>query len=173
MSGRRILEAALGTLLAGLLTRAGAKLGTGVGVVLLGIVGLAARWWQTQGLLVQLLIVCAVAAFLLRRPWLQWHARRRPRLSNAHLDDRPHWLYRWWSATGELLYVGISNDPARRYAQHLDDPRKPWARALGVTFEVEPEPYPGRAAVLLAERRAIEQERPRHNVVHNTRAGRW
>ena len=138
-------------------------------------------WWQRMAEWQQLLLVVVVLSVLLRwgsRP----RYRRRPRVNpissaprypNARfpheLENEPHWLYRWFDANENLLYVGISNDPERRMREHLDDPRKPWAREPGVQFEVEPEPYPTRTAVLEAEERAIWREGPLYNVVHNGR----
>lgn len=78
------------------------------------------------------------------------------------LDEQPHFLYRWFAPDGDLLYIGISNDLARRTGQHVAD--KPWMTP-GVRCEAES--YPNRAAVLAAEERAIYAENPRHNVVHN------
>ena len=74
----------------------------------------------------------------------------------------PHALYRLFDETGQLLYVGISVDPGKRFAQHRSD--KAWwsdVRTMNV------QPMPNRRAALDAEREAIKNERPLHNVVHN------
>jgi predicted GIY-YIG superfamily endonuclease len=73
-------------------------------------------------------------------------------------------LYRCYGADEELLYVGISKDPAQRWEQHRD---KPWWR--DVTMRVV-EWYDDRATAERAERKVIQTEGPRHNVQHNQRA---
>lgn len=70
-------------------------------------------------------------------------------------------LYRLFNADDRLLYVGISNDPKVRWKQHLGD--KSWAP--DVVMRVI-EWYESRSAALLAEIKAIKNERPEHNVVH-------
>jgi predicted GIY-YIG superfamily endonuclease len=64
------------------------------------------------------------------------------------------------------LYVGISNEPARRFEEHRRDKRwakdVDWADAtLGLKW------YPSRAEALAAEAEAIRDELPVHNKVHN------
>lgn len=73
--------------------------------------------------------------------------------------DKTHALYRFFDKAGDLLYVGISNNPGRRWAQHERD--KPWWHEV---HHVEIERYPDRAAVLVAEAEAIRAENPRYNV---------
>lgn len=75
--------------------------------------------------------------------------------------ERPHALYRFFAEDGELLYVGITSNPARRFAQHGSD--KEWWEEVA---EIRMERLPSREAVLAAERAAIIAERPRYNVVH-------
>lgn len=70
-------------------------------------------------------------------------------------------LYRFFGPTGDLLYVGITMDPASRWHQHRLD--KPWWSLIS-TITVET--HPTRKAVLDAERAAIQAERPRFNVTH-------
>lgn len=73
-----------------------------------------------------------------------------------------HALYRFFGSDDALLYVGITLDPGRRFKQHRE--AKPWwSDVKNITIEV----YPDRESVLEAERRAIERERPKHNVVFN------
>lgn len=73
-----------------------------------------------------------------------------------------HALYRFYDATGALLYVGITADPGARWRKHAHD--KPWWHQVAhITLEA----HPDRAAVLTAERAAIRRERPLHNIVHN------
>lgn len=71
-------------------------------------------------------------------------------------------LYRFFDATGALLYIGITNSIPRRLGEH--DERKPWfAESVRATFEH----HPSRAAALTAEKKAIKKERPKYNIVHN------
>lgn len=72
-----------------------------------------------------------------------------------------HALYRFYDAGGDLLYVGITNNPGRRWGRHADD--KPWWTEVD---RIEIERYPDRPSVLLAEKAAIKAELPRYNVVH-------
>lgn len=76
---------------------------------------------------------------------------------------KPQALYRFWSASGQLLYVGISANPGSRWKQHRDD--KPWwMEVANVTLEH----FYSREAVEAAERTAIINEQPRYNIVHST-----
>lgn len=75
--------------------------------------------------------------------------------------DQVHALYRFYGGDGSLLYIGITNNPGRRWAQH--GRAKPWWHEVD---RIELERYPTRAAVLSAEVAAIQAERPRHNVIH-------
>ncbi len=69
-----------------------------------------------------------------------------------------HALYRFYDKHGQLLYVGITNNPGMRWPKHADE--KPWwSEVSGITLET----YPDRDSVLAAERRAIMVENPRHN----------
>ncbi|MFE8011487.1 GIY-YIG nuclease family protein [Streptomyces antibioticus] len=70
-------------------------------------------------------------------------------------------LYRLFDADDELLYVGISKDPAARWKQHQS--RTPWWRDVAMRTV---EWYDDRPAAEAAERKAIQTESPRYNVVH-------
>lgn len=73
-------------------------------------------------------------------------------------------LYRYFDDAGALLYIGISKNILNRLPQHSD---KPWiALAASVTVEH----FQTRDGALDAERRAIQRELPRFNVLHNARA---
>lgn len=74
----------------------------------------------------------------------------------------PHVLYRFFSATGQLLYVGITMNPPQRFKAHGKS-KEWWDQVRGITVET----YPSREHLLRAERRAIQVERPFHNVTHN------
>jgi hypothetical protein len=73
-----------------------------------------------------------------------------------------HALYRFFDNAGELLYVGITMNPAARWKQHSKD-KDWWTEVANITVE----PHPGREAVLEAERLAILTEKPLYNTVHN------
>lgn len=70
-------------------------------------------------------------------------------------------LYRFYNDGGQLLYVGITNDPPRRMTEHSQD-KAWWPQVRGMTVDW----YPDRDAVLAAERRAIRIEHPLHNSQH-------
>ena len=71
-------------------------------------------------------------------------------------------LYRFYDTAGALLYIGITANPPARFRAHSKE--KDWWRTV-TTIRVES--HPDRVSVLAAERAAIVQERPRHNVMHN------
>jgi hypothetical protein len=76
-----------------------------------------------------------------------------------------HTLYRFFDREGSLLYVGRTIAPARRWREH--EKRAPWYAAVAsVTREV----HPTAEAVDLAERAAIANERPIHNIMLNPRS---
>lgn len=71
-------------------------------------------------------------------------------------------LYRLEDANGALLYVGISDDPLRRWGEHAGD--KPWWPDVAhLSFEW----HPSRTDALLEEARAIKAEQPQYNIQHN------
>lgn len=72
-----------------------------------------------------------------------------------------HVLYRFYSATGQLLYVGITMNPPQRFKAHRDS-KDWWPEVAGISIEH----YASRTDLANAERRAIQVERPLHNVVH-------
>jgi hypothetical protein len=72
-----------------------------------------------------------------------------------------HALYRFYGHAGELLYIGISLNPGSRWMAHRAE--KPWWTDVAqITIELMPD----RDSALLAERFAIEDEQPLHNVMH-------
>jgi predicted GIY-YIG superfamily endonuclease len=76
----------------------------------------------------------------------------------APVRTRPGYLYRYWSTTGTLLYIGISINAVARLAQHKG---KVWfSRIAKITVE-RFETY---AEAEAAELRAICYEGPIHNV---------
>ena len=76
--------------------------------------------------------------------------------------DRYTDLYRAYDEAGRLLYIGISFSCVRRADQHRQNSK--WFRLLA-TFKVEK--HPTREAALVAERQAIQAEKPIYNVSHN------
>lgn len=77
------------------------------------------------------------------------------------ITKTPHALYRFFDEGGELLYIGITNNPTARFRQHGSD--KDWWHEVAT---IRMERYSSRDAVLVAEKRAIIEEKPRYNVVH-------
>lgn len=70
-------------------------------------------------------------------------------------------LYRHWGEDGELLYVGISMSTLMRLSQHRADSE--WFPEIA---KVTIERFSTRAEALEAERKAIQTEGPRYNVIH-------
>lgn len=78
------------------------------------------------------------------------------------MTDQRHVLYRFHDSAGQLLYIGITLNPANRWKQHSKD--KPWWESVRtITTEL----HPDRESVLAAECEAIIKGRPLHNVIHN------
>lgn len=71
-------------------------------------------------------------------------------------------LYRMFDADNTLLYVGITNSLQRRLKQHSEE--KPWFRRID---RIEIERFATRKEVEYAERQAIINEDPLHNIVFN------
>lgn len=71
-------------------------------------------------------------------------------------------LYRFYDKNDQLLYVGISSNPARRAHEHSKD--KPWWADVARSIM---EHHPTRESAAAAEVAAIVTESPLHNVVHN------
>lgn len=76
--------------------------------------------------------------------------------------ERPHALYRFFDHAGVLLYVGRTVDPGSRWKQHSKE-KLWWLDVVSVRVEH----FPTLNAVAKAERRAIETEHPRYNIVHS------
>lgn len=70
-----------------------------------------------------------------------------------------HYLYRHFNTEGRLLYVGISRDASKRLAQHRA--HAPWFDEIAT---VDVTAFETREKAAEAERRAIQKERPVHNV---------
>lgn len=80
--------------------------------------------------------------------------------------SEPTTLYRFFDENDLLLYVGISGNPGRRFAQHAGD--KPWWNQVALSTM---EHYDDRESALRAERQAIRNECPQYNVAHNDHDG--
>ena len=83
-------------------------------------------------------------------------------IGQASLNARPHALYRFYDRSDVLLYVGITVDPGARFKKHGGD--KSW---WGQVDRIGIEHFATRKEALEAERKAIKEEQPLHNVVHN------
>lgn len=75
-------------------------------------------------------------------------------------------IYRHFDRNGELLYVGITSDPDRRWQQHLE--ASVWARFVS---DVTVHWLDDRNQARRAERRAIASERPLFNRARPATAG--
>jgi predicted GIY-YIG superfamily endonuclease len=75
---------------------------------------------------------------------------------------RTHSLYRFWTADHVLLYIGRTNRLPTRLNEH-NLGKSWWGEVSGVTVQH----FDSLAALLNAERVAIQTEHPRENVVHN------
>jgi predicted GIY-YIG superfamily endonuclease len=71
-------------------------------------------------------------------------------------------LYRHYNKSGKLLYVGISNSAIYRLQQHRSGSH--WYDEIA---NVTIEKFPDRTAALNAEFKAIQTEKPAHNIDHN------
>lgn len=79
----------------------------------------------------------------------------------TQIVPEPHALYRIYDDAGQLLYVGISKNPAARFMQHTNKPW--WPDVRGITIDW----YANGELVRSAERRAIHVEKPAHNIAGN------
>jgi predicted GIY-YIG superfamily endonuclease len=77
----------------------------------------------------------------------------------VEIGDEPTALYRFYDGAGALLYVGISRNPAARWAQHATE-KTWWPRVARKTVEM----YGSRREAEIAEGKAIRSESPLHNI---------
>lgn len=75
-----------------------------------------------------------------------------------------HMLYRFFDHMDELLYVGITSNPAGRWKSHSEE-KEWWADVAHIKTQL----FDSREALAAAEVEAIRTEKPRHNIVHNSR----
>ncbi|MGW7053100.1 GIY-YIG nuclease family protein [Streptomyces sp. NPDC054887] len=71
-------------------------------------------------------------------------------------------LYRLYDSRGDLLYVGIANNPTTRWSYHAGE-KTWWPQVARRTVEW----FPLRAEAEQAETATIIKERPRYNVTHS------
>jgi predicted GIY-YIG superfamily endonuclease len=77
-------------------------------------------------------------------------------------------VYRLFDAEGALIYIGMSDDVARRVHDHAL--RKPWGSTIA---RCEKSLYPTRQEAARAECSAIYSEQPFFNVNHTGRPRLW
>jgi hypothetical protein len=87
-------------------------------------------------------------------------ARVQTSLAELALINPPTALYRHFNGDGTLLYVGISLSVVQRLSEHA---ASPWFKRIS---RIDVEWFDSRAQARAAEREAIQDERPIHNVVH-------
>lgn len=75
---------------------------------------------------------------------------------------KPYKLYRYFNSRGRLLYVGISMNPKNRNSYHRC--YADWF-VDAVRFEVSPQEYDTKQEARAAEDDAIEDEKPKHNII--------
>jgi predicted GIY-YIG superfamily endonuclease len=80
------------------------------------------------------------------------------------VSEELHTLYRFYGQCGELLYVGITCSPSRRFREHSE--QKSWWVNVA---QIHLEQFESRRALVDAERVAIERENPKHNLVAGIR----
>jgi hypothetical protein len=76
-----------------------------------------------------------------------------------------HALYRLYNADGVLLYIGETNNPVERYIEHRDT-KEWWPEVTRHSIEWSQK---GRTEVQEAEKAAIRDEWPLHNIAHQPR----
>jgi predicted GIY-YIG superfamily endonuclease len=79
-------------------------------------------------------------------------------LAEQTTPEELHILYRFFDAGGDLLYVGMTNNPPRRFTEHKTV-KSWWFIVATITLEQ----IDSRTALKCAERAAIRDENPRYN----------
>lgn len=79
-------------------------------------------------------------------------------MSRGDWRDKPACVYRALADDGTLLYVGVSGQALQRFQQHAST-KGWWREVASVTLTH----YDHRFAALLAEEKAILEERPKYN----------
>jgi hypothetical protein len=78
------------------------------------------------------------------------------------IPDAKHVLYRFYDASGALLYVGITAKPIRRFRDHQKT--KDWWIEVS---NIRVENFSSRIELIYGERRAIVHEKPLYNITYN------
>jgi hypothetical protein len=91
-----------------------------------------------------------------------------PEASELVARHHQYALYRFYDATGTLLYVGITAELLRRVKQH-EGTKAWWHQVANIAVEH----FASRADVLEAEKLAIATECPAFNYHHNRRRRSW
>lgn len=80
-------------------------------------------------------------------------------MSDKSFLTKPAALYRHFNADGELLYAGISVSSLVRLTKHRNTSE--WFGEIAV---VKIEHFPSRKEALIAEAKAVREEKPKHNL---------
>lgn len=81
--------------------------------------------------------------------------------------DRLHVLYRMFSVTDELLYIGKTINPPQRFTDHRGT--KSWWRDIA---DITLTHFSSHDELIAAETYAITTEHPRYNIIHNRQKSR-
>ncbi len=82
-------------------------------------------------------------------------------LAYGKVDDNTETTLYWlWNIDDDLLYVGVTVDLKRRFAQH-EKVQRWW----GDVARCEVEAFSTRTSAFAAERNAVATEHPRHNLL--------
>jgi predicted GIY-YIG superfamily endonuclease len=79
-------------------------------------------------------------------------------------QDQLFTLYRFRASDDTLLYIGITVNPGQRFVDHAHK-KQWWSQVATIALE-QHDDYP---SLVAAEREAIQEEKPLHNVIHNGR----
>jgi hypothetical protein len=134
--------------------------------------------------MIPLLLIAAAIALLAtavlagRRPTPPPAPPVRPVPARRIRTDVPHLLYRYVWLVGGDCYYGISNEPEKRHARELVDPRCQWWIRQSTKVMIPVRWYPDRDSAHAAEVQAIESAARRgaylanyhHNPRRRTRA---
>lgn len=84
--------------------------------------------------------------------------------------DVPDWrLYRIFGRNQILLYIGMTANWSYRIRDHHK--KQPWSAEIRQI--ILSDPYLDEESLIAAERDAIEEERPKYNIVYNRQNTRW
>jgi hypothetical protein len=72
--------------------------------------------------------------------------------------NKKHFVYEFYDAKGDALYVGCTSDPGRRFIQHSSQPW--WAKVADMSMSA----YPDREMGLIREAHRIRKLEPLWNI---------